>query len=284
MLCSITPSHVDFSDISSSHPGSRRNQGKTAPYPDTDILFPLYLHSIQFGDQYPREVMEYTSPTMTTSPSYHQANNTGATTTSPGSWHNPPNPNPNKQPGPVAVRAPRCQRCQATLAVLHTRSCGMQVYCNNTPCLCAIPSTTSGSTCSCSIEYQGSIDTLPSGSYNPISPCLGLDAGHPYLFTTRAPYGRPMITPEHLSAMQSLFARPLTHSGMRTQAEIGRDTQYAGAQFDGVMPPSTPSPDILSEDLQVIQHPAHYQSQSSHQFRRREDGHGRSGHRRSSRR
>jgi hypothetical protein len=131
-----------------------------------------------------------------------------------------------------------CWRCGALLSLFQGSIVGVQVYCTRDPCRCAAPAPAA---CHCRpgpLQQVQSISSMVGQSLHP--PIThGQNAAANYRSSVSQSYATPFATwPYPASAAVS---RP-----GQTRFHMEQDIRHVGTHLDGIVPPTTPSPDILT--------------------------------------
>jgi hypothetical protein len=164
-----------------------------------------------------------------------------------------------------------CWRCYAPLSLFRGTLVGEQVYCMTNPCVCAAPAP---STCHCE---PSALQQAPVSSHH-----SGIEYPYPYY-----PYAYqqgtyvPPIEDNNPSVTQTAFPATAVGSRGQTPRQMERDLQYVGAHLGGVMPPTSPSPDIITDERSHGTHSSSLtRSGARHRHHSHRHGHGNGRHRR----
>ncbi|KAI3323276.1 hypothetical protein HD806DRAFT_107132 [Xylariaceae sp. AK1471] len=148
----------------------------------------------------------------------------------------PPAPYPYYRNTPM-VSLP-CWRCGAPLSLLQGSIVGVQLYCTGNPCRCAAPDP---AVCRCELgplhQVQNTNSIGTEYGYLPVSHGQNIAVSYPS--SVSQPYVNPYGT------WTCTASAPVSGLG-QTQFQMEQDIRHIGAHFDGVVPPTSPSPDILT--------------------------------------
>ncbi|KAI8623820.1 hypothetical protein F5Y19DRAFT_457158 [Xylariaceae sp. FL1651] len=179
----------------------------------------------------------------------------------------------------ILARAMSCQRCNAPLSLIQGSIIGLQIYCINSPCRCADPDP---SVCLCEVgalhQAQASSGSGTMYRHSPLSQRQEVVVTCPYLSSQLYAYPYRAYTSSTQGYRPSVVhdsspAVPVGGLG-QTQSQMQNDTQYVGTHLDGNVPPTSPSPDILTEERPRVLAHEPYSLSSSRRSRRRHNSHG----------